>query len=239
MLKDEDVLTYLAENSDAPERDRSIHWDNEYKEFKVDVSGLLQGSNVLGNLSDKTGLQHRLAHWLLQYPFRRMGKDLETFRDNLANGYVIAERQDGRQFTLDILAQVLAISYIRQHLPHLDSNYFNVVIGDGYGVMTCLLNFTGAPKRTIIVNLNKPLLLDLIYFKKVFPDRKFILPRNQEEMHLAINAPDNPIIAVQADNAALIALAPITLAINIASMQEMLPDVIVKEVLCMTITCTG
>jgi len=226
MLIGEAALKYLANRADDPEKDRSIHWENEYKNFAVDAGGLVSGATVLGNLSQKSGAVHRLVHWILQYPFRMMGRKYNTFGEDLRNGYLVAERQDGRQFTLDVLAQVLALSFMRHHLPPIERDNFNIVVGDGYAMMTALLFLIPSPRRTIIVNLTKSLLLDMVYFQKVFPDKLFALVCDESEMKSALADDDISLIAVQADNAGLIAEAPIGLAINIVSMQEMVPDVI-------------
>ena len=226
MLKDQDAVRYLVQMSNEVENGRSIHWQEEFELFEVDERGLAEGANVLGNLSSKTSPFHRFAHWVLQAPFRRMGSIYPTFKEDQKLGELIAQRQDGRQFTLDILAQVLPLSLIRSLVSLSDKSEFNLVTGDGYGMMTALLLLVPSARRTIVINLTKSLILDLVYARKAAPDVAIALVQNETEMTAAIADESINLIAIQADNADLARAARIGLAVNIASMQEMLPPII-------------
>lgn len=96
-----------------------------------------------------------------------------------------------------------------------------LVIGDGYGVMTSLLLLASPESRVVTINLTKPLLVDLVFCRMVIPDLKIALVSDGAAMNRALARPDIRLVAVQADNVDALTEAPIRLAVNILSMQEM------------------
>ncbi len=220
MLKDQDVLNFLVEQSDQPEKSRSSYWDRELGNIDLKADGSMQGYTPQGNVSRKTGKFHTLAHWLLQAPFRGFGNSYRYFPDCHKKGRAVA-RDQGRQFTGDMVRQSLALALIRDHVSPADMDGVNVVIGDGYGVMTSLLRRAFPEKPVIVVNLKTPLLADLLFAREAAADKLLVLPRNPEEMAIAISGPDANIIGLMADDAHLLANVMVALAVNIHSMQEM------------------
>ena len=126
----------------------------------------------------------------------------------------------------DMLRQTLSLAIIKDHLDIREFGGANLVIGDGYGVMTSLLKLSYSEIKLITVNLTTPLLMDLVYTKKVLPNVKIALPKNETEVNEALRLNNVGVIAIQADNPKLICEAPIGLAINRHSMQEMNNSVI-------------
>ncbi len=225
MLLDDKALEYLVSHSDIREEGRSSFWHEEVQLFSVTADGEVTGETVLGSVSRKTGMVHNMAHWFLQWPFRCMGKRYRDFDECERLGRLVARRQ-GRQFTHDMIRQVLTLALIRHHIPMDDSNQCNLVIGDGYGVLSSLFLLAAPERRTILVNLTKSLVLDLAYIRKAVPDLSIALARTPDEMDEALIAPDVRLIAVQADNAHIITGAAIGIAANVVSMQEMEPRTI-------------
>jgi len=225
MLKDQEALNLLADLSDQPEHNRSSYWDRELGSINLKSDGTMQGFSPQGNVSRKTGVVHTLAHWLLQAPFRYLGRRYQHFPDCYRLGRAIARAQ-GRQFTDDMVRQTLALALIRDHMSLAETEGVNVVIGDGYGVMTSLLRRTFPHKPVIVVNLRTPLLADLLFAKKVMNDISLALPRNCQEMAEAIADPQAGIIGLMADDAQLLSGVPVALAVNIHSMQEMAVSVV-------------
>lgn len=227
LLTGNDALAFLASRTEAPEKSRSAYWEGEARTFSITADGRVKSPTVLGNISTKTGPLHTAAHWVLQWPFRRMGRHCQTYKECEQLGRMIAGRQ-GRQFTHDMIRQVLSLALIRRYVNLDRPTDCNLVIGDGLGVLSSLFLLATPHRRTILVNISKPLLLDLLYADKAVPDLKFALVAAPDQMEKALSLPDIRLIAVQADNASVIAEAPIGVAANVVSMQEMTPPVIAE-----------
>ena len=220
MLKNQDTLDSLAAAADEAEKSRSSYWEKEVRNFTVTQDGVMSGSTTLGNASEKVSLLRNLAHSLLQFPLRRFAAEFPSLKDSERLGRLIARRQN-RQFTYDMLRQCFTLALVRHYLSLESNEDCNLVIGDGYGVMAALLLLHAPHRRTIIVNLTKSLLLDLIYISKAVPGVRFTLASSQEEMEAALADNTIQLIAVRADDADCIGQAAIGLAVNVVSMQEM------------------
>ena len=101
-----------------------------------------------------------------------------------------------------------------------------LVIGDGYGTVATLLMAAAPDQRIFLVNLTKALFLDLLHMERAFPEKTFALVSDADEMTRALEDDSIRIVAVRADDAELLREAPIGLAVNIVSMQEMEPDIV-------------
>lgn len=220
LLTGDKALEALYAEAETPEAARSSYWEHEIQNVRVTAEGHIEGRNVLGSVSTKTGMFYSAAHWVFQAPFRRMGRRFKDFPECQRLGRLVARRQ-GRQFTHDMIRQTLSLAVICHHADIKSEGPSNLIIGDGYGVMTSLVMLASPRRKAITVNLTRPLLLDLIYIKKAVPDAGFALVTDREGMAQALDSPDIRLIAVQADNAAVITGAPIGMAANIHSMQEM------------------
>ena|GEM_PF-643555 len=227
LLIDDAAVAALATAADVPEASRSSYWEQHMASFNVDDAGDLHGSNPAGTVSRKTGPLYTAAHWVLQWPYRCMGRDFPTFSECQQLGRLVARRQ-GRQFTGDMIRQVLTLALLRHRLDHLESadDGVSCVIGDGYGVMSALLRLAFPRRKVILVNLTKVLLLDVMFARRSGPGGCVALVSSAEDMRAAVARDDVGLIAVRADDAPSIAAAPVDLAINIVSMQEMDPPVI-------------
>ncbi len=206
------------------EASMSSYW-RHFSRFNVTAAGDVSGYTTLGTLSRKTGAVRRAAHWVLQAPFRRSGRRLSRFREFQSIGRNIAQRQ-GRQFSHDMLRQVLSLAQISEFIPIDAMDGHVAVIGDGYGVMSALLLNAFPEKRVIAVNLLKPLLVDLAFASRATPGVGLGLVSDNAGLERALAQRELRLIALRADNASLLERAPIGLAINIVSMQEMDPTVI-------------
>lgn len=226
MLTGRQVLVALERAANDPEAGQSGYWQREVSTFDVTADGVMSGTNVLGMVSHKTGALHRVAHWLLQAPFRAMGRSFGGFNRLLRLGHLVAERQ-GRAFTTDILRQVLSLALVDHNAPPA-ADGATVVIGDGYGALTAL-NLLAYPGRKVIaVNLTKSLLLDLTSAQRVVPEAGLALARDRQELDRALADPQIRLIGVPADAAAALDGAAFDLAFNVVSMQEMTASVVAE-----------
>lgn len=227
MLMDRDAFAALAATADRPESSRSAYWEHEVGNFSVDADGTMVGWTTLGNVSRKMSPLRDAAHYLLQRPLCRFAAGYPDFADCEHLGRLVAARQ-GRQFNYDMLRQVFSLALIRHHLGLDTPGECNLVIGDGYGVMTALLMLHAPHRRVITANLTKPLLLDLACVRRVFPDAGLALVSDVDDMRAALADDAIRVIAVRADDAATLHEAPIGLAVNVLSMQEMDPPVVAR-----------
>ena len=225
MLVGQDALEAIEARLEGDEKSRSAYWVAEMDTFSINAAGDFQGTALLGNLGGSPDLLRNVAHWLLQTPIRRMGRHYGNIAECLRLTRAIAKAQN-RQFTHDFLRQALSLALIREHLPELPKDTAIAVIGDGFGVMTTLLRRCWPNNQVIVCNLNKPLLVDLTFACKADPTAKIALAENEEDMAAALNSSETEIIGLRADNMPVLAHAPISLAINILSMQEMPPQAI-------------
>lgn len=225
MLLNVDALRALEADCEATERGQSSYRQSEVKEFTVHADGAVQGACVLGMISRKRGVVVTAAHWVLQFPFRHMGRRFLPLRYALSLGRLIAHREK-RAFTYDLLRHALTLALIRHHLSLEDRNGVSAVIGDGYGMMASYLLLDRPERKVVVVNLTKPLLLDLVFIRQAVPGVGIALVRDEQDMRAALADPLVRVIGVQADHASSLAAAPIDLAVNIVSMQEMAPSAV-------------
>lgn len=220
MLAGKEVLEFLATDSVAPEAGRSSYWDEGIKSFEVDADGTISGFTPMGILTGRGSRAKRFFHWVLQAPFRWFGAPYPDHRRLQRIGRTVAARQ-GRSYWLDTIRQVLSLSLIHKHVALDDRSNATLVIGDGLGIMTALLLLAFPLRKVILVNLTKPLLLDLVHVTRAVPELRFALARDADEIGALLADSDIRLIAVRADDSGAVAGAPVDLAINILSMQEM------------------
>ncbi len=219
------ALEALADQAEESEKTMSVFWETELSNFNVSLDGQVDGSAALGNSSAEVSAFKKFAHSFMQWPLRQLASEFPDRDDCLQLGHRITDQQN-RLLTNDIVRQIYSLALIRNYLDIQSLNSSILVIGDGYGVLTTLLAMHAPHLKIIIVNLTKPLLLDLIYFNQALPEADFALVANREEMQAALINNKVSLIAVRGDDASCIAEARIGLAANVVSMQEMTPSVI-------------
>ena len=226
LITGQDALDVLAARTDEAEEGRSAYWREELENFSVRADGGVSGNAALGNVSAKVSTFNKFAHAALQWPLHRLAP-FPGRADSIRLGRLIAKRQN-RQITFDMLRQCFTLALIREHLDLSPAGESNLVIGDGYGVMSALLLLHAPHRRTIVVNLTKPLLLDLSYIRRAVPDIRLALVTCGGEMQTALADESIRLIGVRADDFQSIQEAAVGLAVNVVSMQEMDPPVIEK-----------
>ena len=225
LITGQSALEALISKVEKAEKSRSVYWEAELEDFFVTLDGQVTGSAALGNASDKASMFNKLAHYILRWPLYRLALEFPN-RDNfLKLGNQIAEQQN-RLLTFDMVRQAFSLALITKYLDICSPGLCNLVIGDGYGVLTSLFAMHAPQRKTITVNLTKPLLLDLAYFKRAMPEAEIALVADGDDMQAALIDNSIRVIGVRADDASCIAEAPIGGAANVVSMQEMDPPVV-------------
>lgn len=221
--KDEEVFAQLVKLSQAPEQGRSAHWEQMLQAYSV-TDQTFSGLNGFGRHLPRSA-PSALANFIMQTPFRRMGSRFPRFNMIHTLGRGLARRQN-RLFDLDILRQVLTASLIDQHLDLARLPGPVLVIGDGFGALTALMLALLPGKSVMLINLAPVLLVDLVYARRVMPEVGLHLVDSREQLDAALIDKRQSIIALRADSQELLGHAPVSLALNVASMQEMHPEII-------------
>ena len=220
LIVGQNALEALAALADEAEKSRSVYWQAELADFSVSADGRVSGTAALGNASENISTFNKFAHSILQWPLCRLASEFPDRDECIRLGRRMAERQN-RVLTYDMVRQIFSLALIRDYLKKSSQDLCNLVIGDGYGVFTSLFAMHAPHQKTIAVNLTKPLLLDLAYFNRAEPEAGIALVADFEEMQAALFNNNIRVIGVRADNASCIAEAPIGVAVNVVSMQEM------------------
>jgi hypothetical protein len=217
------ALAEIARRARRVDASASSHWREMHEEFSF-RDGTMSGLRGFGGALRRRGILHEWAHRLLQRPLRAHGKQFSRFPalDALQSG--IALRQ-GRIYDLEMLRQSLTLACVLEHGTPRDPM---LVIGDGYANLTSLLLAALPESRVVLVNLAKTLLVDAVYAGAATPGLEIALATDEESYREAIADPSIRVVAVCADDAELIAGAPLSWAFNVASMQEMDPPVIAR-----------
>jgi len=225
----DDAIVYLAEKSQQIDIKSSSHWNKYHANFSF-KNGEFSGIEGFGSNEKKyTGLR-KIAHSLLQIPFNNMGKKFSDFNavDNIAKNVL---HKQNKGYSLDVLRQVISLAYLNDKKV-VTQGGLSCVIGDGFATMTSLL-LKSTRQRVILVNLSKTLLVDLWYLKMTLGDEfatDVALITSKDCLLDALSETENrpSVIAIEAENHHLIQLCPIDLTINVASMQEMNPEVVAE-----------
>lgn len=199
----------------------SSHWAERHSGFSFE-GGKFAGIRGFGSITPRT-LRHRIAHRLMQGPLRRTMAHLGAFSPILRSGRDVARAQR-RTLDLDFLRQIASLAVI-QEFAQPKRHPTVLVIGDGFGAFSStVLNYM-PQSRVVLTNLDKTLLVDLMFIKMVFGNQFDAIVRlisSPAEMDEALHARGVRLIALRARDAGLVERVPIDWAVNIASMQEML-----------------
>lgn len=213
----------IFENSiNNDDKTQSSHWKKYHSKFKF-KKGKLSGLEGFGtNTEPLTGIKKYIYNLLLTRYQNNISN--KSFFNKVKSCAKEVSNKQNRNFDLDILRQCLTLDFLFSH-KLLDKNKTVVVVGDGWGIMTTLLLKLQIVERVILVNLNKTLLVDLIYTGKILPSQVDSCVLLEDESDIK-KIKKQKLIAIRADNYELLKYLKKDLIINIASFQEMNIDVI-------------
>ena len=223
MLVDGDARRELESQIRQPEQSMSSHWESYLGDFKI-VQGEFAGSG----LPEGRGLPgrscfYRMAHTILQTPFRWKGRQFRHFRPLLERARRIHSLR-GTLIDLATLRQVLTLALLDEWLEVESFEEPIVFVGDGFGTLSSLLLANPRIRaKIVVVNLTAPLLIDASYIDRSVDDAKMCLVTSGDDYLQALDEQEIRVVLVQADHSHVIGHGAISLAINIASMQEMNP----------------
>jgi hypothetical protein len=224
------VIDYLASEVTKEDPGESSHWRKFHSTFRFKGDGFegLQGFG--GCAKPYRGLRY-MGHRFLQRRYRLIGSEFPEFDkiDKLGEEITTCE---GRAYDLDVLRQVLTLSFLSYCLPNaLSMQATGCVIGDGFASMTSLLLASRSAGRVVLINLTKTLLVDLYYIKlwmgaAAFESRVDLVTdegglQRALALSIDIDTGGGRVVAIQASHHELLKECPVDFAFNIVSMQEM------------------
>jgi hypothetical protein len=170
----------------------------------------------------------RFMHYIFQYPFRKIAKKFLNF-DAVNKTAKDILTEVGKGYSMDVLRQVISLAYLNDKKVVREGGT-SCVIGDGYATMSSLL-LKNKRQRVVLVNLSKTLWIDLWHLKLLlkgkFSTDVTLVTSEDSILRFLSETKDKPsVIAIEAKNHQLLQFCPLDLIINIASMQEMNPEVI-------------
>lgn len=204
-------------------QDMSSHWQEYSSRFKVQIDadgclttlegagfGEMQQRSVLRRLVQELSIVSHLAH----LPQRRRLMSLRPLLDRTCRAMGLAVSLDGfRQLcTLDLLMQPVAATTLHRPLRVL-------IIGDGFGVLSCLVKSEFPDASIVLVDLGQTLLFQASYCPKAHPDRRHVLAGTP-------GADEADFVYCPSDTLDAIDHRRFDIAINVASMQEMDPSTV-------------
>lgn len=227
LYKGNSAIAFLKDQVLHDDPASSSHWQFFHKDFCFYEDDTFSGLLGFGGCQLPYKGLRLFLHKILQKKYRAMVSCDPEFDLIDHTAKVITQKQN-RAYDLDVLRQTLTLPFLKRHLSFLGNKSAVAVIGDGFASMTCLLLATGLAKYVFLINLNKTLLVDAVYIKKWLGEndfeQKFNLVTDNQSLAQPLNGGE--VIATQAIYHELMRFIPLDLVINIASMQEMDPDVI-------------
>ena len=230
IIRQKEIFQYLENEIKLVDPESSSHWNYYHTDFGFKENKFTGLVGFGENKKPYEGL-FKLIHFLLQYPFRKIGKKYSKFNELYQLAKKIRRKQNSA-FDLDILRQVISLSFFYEKLSEKVEfkNNLTCIIGDGFGSLTTLMLESNFSKKIILINLSKTLLVDLWYIKLCVGDGKFnesvCLINNldkisEDEKKCLFESDKIKIIAIEAKNHEFIKDFKVDFFINIASMQEM------------------
>lgn len=210
----------LAELAESDEQ-KSSHWQHYTQDRQVGDDGAVRGISGFGGSSRYSGLS-QLAHDLLQRYV--LGATSPVFRSaSYYRGRQIA-RQQRRAFDMDMLRHACTLELLAKRWLASDEV---CVIGDGQTNFLSAALSSGLFSTVISVNLVDVLLSDLQLIEALasVSDADVKIARTQAELDAA-RFDGAKIILVPANRAAMLHDQNIDAFVNIASFQEMTPEIV-------------
>ncbi|MBN1431640.1 MAG: putative sugar O-methyltransferase [Methanomicrobiaceae archaeon] len=221
------LFSKYYEKLEGPDSHASSHWSDYSSSFRVDFKEgetlALEGFGF-GDMQERSLPNRWLARlcnfsYFIRDPHRKEKKEL------LRIGKELAVEMDG-YFSFDCFRQVYSFDLIMKQLKNLNigDNPRILIIGDGFGFLSCLIKKVIPGARIILVDLGKTLFFQYYYSGKVFPDAGLLGVSSNGEKLSVRDIEEKDFIFCPADLTDALEELEIDVAVNIHSMQEMTYD---------------
>lgn len=200
----------------------SSHWVNFGNRVKVarDRTGFDFDSFGISSYREKSflpTLKHLPIDILLSQMLLKYGAKKKTVR-----AAKTITKQLKIYFDFDHAKHILIYDLLNAH-GLLDTPHLICIIGDGHAFMGMLIKRMCPNAKILFINLGRNLLIDAIVFSRVFTDVRPFLFQKPVDCYLLDKY---SVVFLEAERFALMQKLPISLYINVASMQEMNTPVI-------------
>ncbi|MDP2652753.1 MAG: putative sugar O-methyltransferase [Candidatus Omnitrophota bacterium] len=216
-----EILDQLYERyyrEDYGREDVSPHWKQLQGRFRVrrnDDGRLELHGEGFGDL-EKVSFSSRLLSGITAFSYLiHLSLRLEIFL--LLPRALVVLKAMGLSFTYDGFRQICSLALIKTRMSPA-SSFTVMVIGDGYGFLSCLIKSVWPDSRIVLVDLGKTLLFQAHFCGKAHPGeaRRLVQPGTD-----ARSLPARGFIYCPAEHLACLEGLRLDGAINTASMQEM------------------
>lgn len=130
-------------------------------------------------------------------------------------------RRLGLDPTVDAFRQVCTLALLLRHVPAERAARLNaVMIGDGYGLLGILLKKAVPQSTVVMVDIGRTLVFQAYYCQRACPDCSHALAADVTRFD------DADFVYCPAEHLSRIEGLPVDLAVNVASMQEMAPEIV-------------
>ena len=208
---------YYENNEEQFSSVTSSHWRDYGRKTQVNFTDNNYEINAewISAFSKKTFLR-LLRNVKNGYLLARLMNKYNAQPETVKAAKEIAEKH-GILFNYDHAKHVLFFDLLTS-LNRLNTDDFICIIGDGHGFFGTLIKSLIPDAKIIFVNLGRNLLIDVVCFSSIFTDNEALHLLREEDKEDISN---HSIVFLEAENYELMRDLPISLFINIASMQEM------------------
>jgi len=224
MIVGNEIIVCLKNKLNEKQIGKSSHWEFYLKHFSYTENDGLKGLSGFGNVTARS-IYNKIMHAVMQIPIKLFVRKKYRFNHLLMMGKKIAKTQN-RALDMDMLRHVFTLALMENKIQKIkEKEKTCLVIGDGLGNMSSLLVLYGI-KKIVSINLNEVLLTDYIFMKSILLPEQIAYVDSQNDLDIAINDKKIILIYLSADKHSLIRNLKIDFAFNIASMQEMNPEIV-------------
>ena len=208
---------YYENNEEQFSPVTSSHWRDYGRKTQVNFTDHNYEINaeLISAFSKKTFLR-LLRNVQIGYLLSRLMNKYNAQPETVKAAKEIAEKL-GILFNYDHAKHVLFFDLLTS-LNRLNTDDFICIIGDGHGFFGTLIKSLIPDAKIIFVNLGRNLLIDVVCFSSIFTNTEALHIVSDEDKEDISN---HSIVFLEAENYELMRDLPISLFINIASMQEM------------------
>lgn len=224
-MRFEAVIQALVGELSESDKQKSSHWQHYTVDRTVSADGQIGGISGFGGQATRSWL-HQTVHSVLQR--RVLGLGHSAFSSpayKSATRYTVAQR---RALDMDVLRHVCTMDLLKAEHAKMSAPQAVAVIGDGQANFVSAALSSDLYGTIVSVNLADVLLSDLHLLMQLndLADEAVICARTADEVTAAIADPSVKVVLVPAHRAQDLGDVGLDLVVNIASFQEMTPEIV-------------
>ena len=216
----DEIRNVLASKCGINSVHKSSHWNFQIQKFAI-TNNRISNIDGFGSTSKRNFITQKLH----QRAQKRLLKNLfDTNSKYYASALALTKKQN-RGLDYDVMRHVLTFEFLdrRKILQQVDNC---CVIGDGRSNFVSLAILSSQFRKIVSVNLPEILLSDLDNLEKIVEGKGIRLAESKESLKLLLQVVETRVILVQAEQSSLLHETNMDLFVNIASFQEMNPEVV-------------